>query len=400
MLVEIKARFDEQANIAWARMLEQAGCHVVYGLIGLKTHCKLALVVRSEPDGIRRYVHVGTGNYHPTTARLYEDVGLLTADPELTADVGDLFNLLTGYSRRTAYESMMVAPLDLRQRMLVLIGEQAARAAAGRPARIVMKLNSLVDEEIIDALYEASRAGVRIDLVVRGICGLRPGVKGLSERIKVRSILGRFLEHSRIYRFGDGDDDEIWIGSADMMHRNLDRRVEVLVRVGDPGHRARLRGILELALADRSAWKLGPDGHLDAPSGRPGHTPPAGHPDGAGRPCHHRPVTEREIKLALPGRFALPALDLGGDALDVAAMPDQQLRATYYDTADLRMARHGVTLRYRTGEAETPRWTLKLPVGARGSELEREELNFEASRREPPAEIRSLLTALYAAASP
>jgi polyphosphate kinase len=260
VLVEIKARFDEQANIAWARRLEQAGCHVVYGLIGLKTHCKLALVVRSEQDGIRRYVHVGTGNYHPTTARLYEDVGLLTADPELTADVGDLFNLLTGYSRRTAYESMMVAPLDLRQRMLVLIGEQAARAAAGQPARIVMKLNSLVDEAIIDALYEASRAGVRIDLMVRGICGLRPGVKGLSERIKVRSILGRFLEHSRIYRFGDGEEDEIWIGSADMMHRNLDRRVEVLVRVTDPAHRARLRGILELGLADRSAWRLGPDG--------------------------------------------------------------------------------------------------------------------------------------------
>jgi polyphosphate kinase len=260
VLVEIKARFDEQANIAWARMLEQAGCHVVYGLIGLKTHCKLALVVRSEPDGIRRYVHVGTGNYHPTTARLYEDVGLLTADPDLTADVGDLFNLLTGYSRRTAYESMMVAPLDLRQRVLVLIGEQAARAAAGRPSRIVMKLNGLFDETVIDALYAASRAGVPIDLVVRGICGLRPGVKGLSERIKVRSVLGRFLEHSRIYGFGVDDDEEIWIGSADMMHRNLDRRVEALVRVGDPEHRARLHAILELAVRDGTAWELGPDG--------------------------------------------------------------------------------------------------------------------------------------------
>ncbi len=272
MLVEIKARFDEQANIAWARRLEQAGCHVVYGLVGLKTHCKLALVVRSEPDGIRRYVHVGTGNYHPTTARLYEDVGLLTADPELTADVGDLFNLLTGYSRRTAYESMMVAPLDLRERMLVLIGEQAARAAAGRPSRIVMKLNGLLDETVIDALYAASRAGVRIDLVVRGICGLRPGVKGLSERIKVRSILGRFLEHSRIYAFGVGDDEEIWIGSADMMHRNLDRRVEAIVRVGDPEHRARLRGILDLALADGTAWELGSDGgwtRLPSDAGKP-----------------------------------------------------------------------------------------------------------------------------------
>jgi polyphosphate kinase len=260
VLVEIKARFDEQANIAWARQLEQAGCHVVYGLIGLKTHCKLALVVRSEPDGIRRYVHVGTGNYHPTTARLYEDVGLLTADPLLAADVSHLFNLLTGYSRRTAYESMLVAPLDLRRRMVEMIGRQADLAAEGKPARIVMKLNSLVDEAIIDALYEASRAGVPVDLVVRGICGLRPGVKGLSECIRVRSILGRFLEHSRIYRFGEADDEEIWIGSADMMHRNLDRRVEVLVRVGDPEHRARLRGILELALADGTAWELGNDG--------------------------------------------------------------------------------------------------------------------------------------------
>ncbi len=272
VLIEIKARFDEQANITWARTLEQAGCHVVYGLIGLKTHCKLALVVRNEPDGIRRYVHVGTGNYHPTTARLYEDVGLLTADPALAADVSHLFNLLTGYSRRTAYESMLVAPLDLRQRMLELIATQAERAAAGKPARIVMKLNSLVDEVIIDALYEASRAGVPIDLIVRGICGLRPGVSGLSERIRVRSILGRFLEHSRIFRFGDADDDEIWIGSADMMHRNLDRRVEVLVRVGEPSHRARLRAILELALADGTAWELGSDGawtRLPADPGAP-----------------------------------------------------------------------------------------------------------------------------------
>jgi polyphosphate kinase len=272
VLVEIKARFDEQANIAWARTLEQAGCHVVYGLIGLKTHCKLLLVVRSEPDGIRRYVHVGTGNYHPTTARLYEDVGLFTADPQLAADVSHLFNLLTGYSRRTAYESILVAPIDLRRRMIELIGGQADLAAAGKPSRIVMKLNSLVDEAIIDALYAASQAGVPIDLIVRGICGLRPGVKGLSERINVRSILGRFLEHSRIYRFGPEDDDEILIGSADMMHRNLDRRVEVLVRVGDPAHRARLRAILELSLADGTAWVLGPDGswtRLQADAGAP-----------------------------------------------------------------------------------------------------------------------------------
>ncbi len=260
VLVEIKARFDEQANIAWARMLERAGCHVVYGLVGLKTHCKLLLVVRNEPDGIRRYVHIGTGNYHPTTATLYEDIGLLTTDPALAADVSHLFNLLTGYSRLTAYDSLLVAPLDLRQRIVSMIEGQAARAAAGQPARIVMKLNNLVDEAVTSALYDASNAGVKIDLVIRSICALRPGIKGLSERIRVRSILGRFLEHSRIFRFGDGEDDEIWIGSADMMHRNLDRRVEVLVRVTDSEHRSRLRSFLELAVADASAWELGPDG--------------------------------------------------------------------------------------------------------------------------------------------
>ena len=260
VLVEIKARFDEQANIAWARMLERAGCHVVYGLVGLKTHCKLLLVVRNEPDGIRRYVHIGTGNYHPTTATLYEDIGLLTTDPLIAADVSHLFNLLTGYSRLTAYDSLLVAPLDLRQRIVSMINGQAERAAAGQPARIVMKLNNLVDEAVISALYDASSAGVKIDLVTRGICALRPGIKGLSERIRVRSILGRFLEHSRIFRFGDGEDDEIWIGSADMMHRNLDRRVEVLVRVTDTEHRSRLRGLLDLAVADASAWALGADG--------------------------------------------------------------------------------------------------------------------------------------------
>jgi len=260
VLVEIKARFDEQANIAWARFLEQAGCHVVYGLVGLKTHCKLALVVRSEADGIRRYVHVGTGNYHPTTARSYEDLGLLTADPVLAADVSHLFNLLTGYSRRSAYDSLIVAPLDMRERIVGRIGEQAALARAGEPARIVMKLNNLVDEAVIDALYDASRAGVTVDLVVRGICALRPGVTGMSDRIAVRSILGRFLEHSRVYRFGEGEDAEIWIGSADMMHRNLDRRVEALVRVDDPGHRSRVRSLLDLAVADPTAWRLRSDG--------------------------------------------------------------------------------------------------------------------------------------------
>lgn len=260
VLVELKARFDEQANIAWARMLEQAGCHVVYGLVGLKTHCKLALVVRKEADGIRRYVHVGTGNYHPDTARHYEDLGLLTADPVLTADVSHLFNLITGYSRRSAYDALIVAPQDMRERIIELIRRQAGLAKGGRPARIIMKLNSLVDEAVIDALYEASGKGVPIDLIVRGICSLRPGVKGLSERITVRSILGRFLEHSRVYRFGDGDDDEVWMGSADMMHRNLDRRVEALVRVDDPDHRSRIRAILELAIGDHTAWELRGDG--------------------------------------------------------------------------------------------------------------------------------------------
>ena len=270
VLVEIKARFDEQANIAWARFLEQAGCHVVYGMVGLKTHCKLALVVRNEADGIRRYVHVGTGNYHPTTARTYEDLGLLTADPVLAADVSHLFNLLTGYSLRSAYDSLIVAPLDMRERLVRLIGDQAALARAGEPARIVMKLNNLVDEAIIDALYDASRAGVAVDLVVRGICALRPGVKGMSDRIRVLSILGRFLEHSRVYRFGEADEDEIWIGSADMMHRNLDRRVEALVRVDDPGHRSRLRDILELAVADPTAWRLGPEGGWTPPKAAAG----------------------------------------------------------------------------------------------------------------------------------
>ncbi len=256
VLIEIKARFDETANIAWARTLEEAGCHVVYGLIGLKTHCKLALVVRRERDGLRRYVHIGTGNYHPTTARLYEDVGLLTADPTITAAVSGLFNLLTGYGRQASHDSMMVAPFDLRSRLLDLIRAQADRAAAGEPARITMKMNSHVDSEIVEALYAASGAGVRIDLVVRGICVLRPGVPGMSENIRVASIVGRFLEHSRIYRFGPDGEDETWIGSADLMPRNLDRRVEALVRLEDPAHRARVGEILAVATDDGRAWEL------------------------------------------------------------------------------------------------------------------------------------------------
>jgi polyphosphate kinase len=256
-LVELKARFDEQANIAWARALEQAGVHVVYGLVGLKTHSKTALVVRQEEDGIRRYCHVGTGNYNSSTARNYEDLGLLSADPELGADLSDLFNFLTGYSRSVTYRRLILAPGALRTRILEMIERERV---AGRAGRIIMKMNSLVDQEIIDALYAASMAGVRIDLIVRSICCLRPGVSDLSESIRVRSVVGRYLEHSRIFYFGGGSangDGEYYIGSADMMPRNLDRRVEAVVPVDDPELRARLREILEVDLSDDTlAWEL------------------------------------------------------------------------------------------------------------------------------------------------
>ncbi len=229
-LVELKARFDEQANIAWARALEEVGVHVVYGLVGLKTHCKIALVVRQEADGIRRYCHVGTGNYNSKTARLYEDLGLLSADRALGADLSDLFNLLTGYSRRTDYRRIVLAPTSLRDRIVECI---RAEAEAGDRGRVVLKLNALADAAVIDALYEASQAGVSIDLIVRGICCLRPGVPGLSENIRVRSIVGRYLEHSRILQFGRTDDGggTLFIGSADLMPRNLDRRIEAVVPV-------------------------------------------------------------------------------------------------------------------------------------------------------------------------
>jgi polyphosphate kinase len=258
-LVELKARFDEEANITWARALEAAGVHVVYGLVGLKTHCKTALVVRQEQDGIRRYCHVGTGNYNPKTARVYEDIGLLSAAPDLGADLSDLFNFLTGYSRRTSYRRLLVAPMALREEIVALISAEAA--ATGR-RRIVMKMNSLVDAQVIDALYDASAAGVEIDLIVRGICCLRPGVPRLSENIRVRSIVGRYLEHSRVYAFGDGDERPVryFIGSADMMPRNLDRRVEVIVPVDDPELQGRLQELLDVDLADDTlAWALGPD---------------------------------------------------------------------------------------------------------------------------------------------
>jgi polyphosphate kinase len=262
VLVEIKARFDEEANIRWARKLEQAGCHVVYGLVGLKTHCKLCLVVRRESDGsLRRYAHLGTGNYNPKTARLYEDVGLLTADPAVGSDVADLFNHLSGYTRPNPYRTLLVAPDTVRSGLTTMIRRQAEHAAAGRPSGITMKLNSLVDEELVDELYVASQAGVPIDLIVRGMCALRPGVPGLSENIRVRSILGRFLEHSRILRFGPEGDDEVWIGSADIMHRNLDRRVEAMVRITDTEARRILADVLERSMSDDTAsWHLGPDG--------------------------------------------------------------------------------------------------------------------------------------------
>jgi polyphosphate kinase len=265
VVVEIKARFDEEANIAWARKLEESGCHVVYGIVGLKTHCKAALVVREEPDGaLRRYCHIGTGNYHPKTARLYEDFGLLTADPVVGEDVTDLFNHLTGYSRRNSYRRLLVAPVSLRNGIVDRINHQRERFLGGQPARIRIKCNAMIDEVIIDSLYSASQAGVPVDLWVRGICALRPGVPGLSETIRVRSILGRFLEHSRVFAFGPNDQDEpadVWLGSADMMHRNLDRRVEALVQVTVPALCEDMVTLLDLAMDDAtSSWWLGADG--------------------------------------------------------------------------------------------------------------------------------------------
>ena len=260
VLVEIKARFDEEANIVWARKLERAGAHVVYGLVGLKTHSKTALVVRREGSGLRRYVHIGTGNYNPKTARLYVDLGLLTARPEIGADVTDLFNVLTGLSRQRTFRRLLVAPHSLRSGFLSLVDREVAHAAAGRPARIVLKLNSIVDTPVIEALYHASQAGVDIHLIVRAACSLQPGLPGISERIRVRSIVGEFLEHSRIWGFENGGDREWYIGSADLMDRNLDRRVEAVVPVEDTEAKARIAEIIELMLSDdRRSWQLQPD---------------------------------------------------------------------------------------------------------------------------------------------
>ena len=260
-LVEIKARFDEEANISWARTLEQAGVHVVYGIVGLKTHSKLCLVVRQEGARLRRYCHVGTGNYNPKTARIYEDLGLLTADEEVGEDLTKLFNQLSGYAPKTRYGRLLVAPRGLRRGLVERIDAEAEHRRAGRPARVRIKVNSMVDEAVIDALYRASQAGVDVDVVVRGICSLRPGVPGLSENVRVRSILGRFLEHSRIFSFENGGDRQVWIGSADMMHRNLDRRIEALVRLTDPSQVEELTGLLDVSTDEGTiSWHLGADG--------------------------------------------------------------------------------------------------------------------------------------------
>ncbi|MFM6971247.1 MAG: polyphosphate kinase 1, partial [Rhodoluna sp.] len=260
-LVEIKARFDEQNNIAWARKLEQSGVHVVYGIVGLKTHCKLALVIRQEGGQLRRYCHVGTGNYNPKTARYYEDYGLLTARESVGEDLTKLFNQLSGYAPEAEFRSLMVSPNGVREGLLMRVEREMANKAAGKDAYIQIKVNSLVDEEIIDSLYRASRAGVRVDILVRGMCALRPGVPGLSETIRVRSVLGRYLEHSRVFAFAGGGDPSVFIGSADMMHRNLDRRVEALVRLSQPDHIREMNYLFDLAMNDKtSSWHLGSDG--------------------------------------------------------------------------------------------------------------------------------------------
>ena len=261
-IVELKARFDEEANIAWAERLEDAGIHVAYGVVGLKTHAKLCLAVRREADCIRRYAHIGTGNYNPETAAIYEDIGLLTADPEITDDISDVFNLLTGYSRQQEFRTLLVAPAGLRGGLLELI-----RAQSHPEGQITLKLNSLIDPEMIEALYAASQSGAKVDLIVRSMCALRPGVPDLSEGIRVRSIVGRFLEHSRIFRFGSGQDATYLIGSADLMERNLDRRVEVLAPIRDPSLRARVDEILATLDADDTlAWELRGDGSWVEPS--------------------------------------------------------------------------------------------------------------------------------------
>jgi polyphosphate kinase len=262
VLVELKARFDERNNIAWAERLEAAGIHVVYGLMNLKVHCKLCLVVRQEADGIHRYAHIATGNYNRKTSEVYTDLGLFTADEAILDDITEVFNSLTGYSNRRSYNALLVAPVGLRQGLRSLVEREMEHAKAGRPARIIIKNNAVADPGVIKILYRASQAGVPIDMIVRGVCCLRPGIPGISDRITVRSIVGQFLEHSRIYYFDNGGTPEVYIGSADLMERNLDRRVEVLCPVNDPAMRQQLRdAVLEVLLSDTDrGWTLRTDG--------------------------------------------------------------------------------------------------------------------------------------------
>jgi polyphosphate kinase len=260
-VIEIRARFDEQANVRWARKLEDVGVHVVYGLVGFKTHAKLSLIVREEGNGLRRYSHVGTGNYNPKTARMYEDLGLLSADDQLGEDLNKLFNQLSGFAPQYSYDRLLVAPRTIRSGLLERINREIENKKAGKHAFIRLKLNSLLDEEFVEALYAASIAGVEIDLVVRGICSLLPGIPGVSENIRVRSVLGRFLEHSRIFHFANSGDDEIYIGSADLMDRNLNRRVESLVRITRAEHKKTLIKAFDLYVSSTtSGWHLLPTG--------------------------------------------------------------------------------------------------------------------------------------------
>ena len=275
VLVELKARFDERNNIIWANRLEEAGVHVVYGLVNLKTHCKLCLVVRKEPDGIRRYAHIGTGNYNAGTSKVYTDLGLFTANQAILDDVSEVFNYLTGYSAKKSYQELFVAPVSLRSQIRALIAREAEHARAGRPARMILKNNAVADPSIIRHLYRASQAGVSIDMIVRGVCCLRPGIPGISDRIRVRSVVGRFLEHSRVYYFLNGGDEEVYIGSADLMERNLDRRVETLCPVHDPDLRQHLRDVVLQALLDDShrAMELRGDGTYERTVPPPGQAP-------------------------------------------------------------------------------------------------------------------------------
>ncbi|MEK9136052.1 MAG: polyphosphate kinase 1, partial [Bacteroidota bacterium] len=251
VLVELKARFDEEKNIEWAKKLEHAGVHVVYGLVGLKTHAKIALVVRKEQDGLRRYVHLGTGNYNPVSAKIYTDQSFFTCREDITNDATEVFNYLTGYSKRDAYSKLIVAPVNMREKLTALMIREIMHAKAGKPAELIFKMNALTDLQMIETLYEASRTGVKIDLIVRGVCSLRPGVKGVSENIHVRSIVGRFLEHSRVFYFANDGNAELYLGSADLMGRNLDRRVELIFPIEDPTWRETIKKeVLDLALRD------------------------------------------------------------------------------------------------------------------------------------------------------